>query len=234
MRPISFIVRDGGLFPETETDVDTFNENYGDGEVIETELRPPQDPGVRRFWVMVTPAWKAIGKMRWDKSDDMGDAIKIALKHCHLGESLKGSPYFISDSLTKIKDWPAFLARVKQTLIDMGVDEELLRAPNEAPPHTEIPDGPGADTSAAPSPSGAVPYSKQECFEKFLLIAQQQKSYPNQQQHLKAVDWIETQWNEALPKDPGFVRKCANNARMVIAGSQKLADMRKLLEGETA
>lgn len=233
MRPISFIVRDGGLFPETEADVETFRDNYGDGEVIETELRPPQDPGVRRFWAMVTPAWKAVGKMRWDKSDDMGDAIKIALKHCHLGESLKGSPYFISDSLTKIKDWPAFLARVKQVLLDMGVDEELLRSPNEAPPHTEIPDrGLPIEEHGREFNSGQP--SRVECFEKFVLIADNKKDFQSQQAHLKAVDWLETQWNEALPQDPGFVRKCANNARMVIAGSLKLADMRKLLAGETA
>lgn len=228
MRPISFIVRDGGLFPETQADVDTFAENYGDGEVIETELRPPQSDGQRRFWAMVTPSWKAIGKLRWDKSDDMGDALKLAVGHRHLGETVSGSPYWISDSLSKVKDWPDFLKRVKGALIEMGVDEELLRHPNEAPPHTEIPDR-GQDQQEPPV-TGNAP-TVRECFEKFLLIAQS-KDFETQQNHLRTVDTLETQWNEALPKHPGFVRKCANNARMVIAGSIKIGDMRKLLEAE--
>lgn len=227
MRPISFIVRDGGLFPETETDVDTFNENYGDGEVIETELRPPQHDGQRAFWAMVTPSWKAIGKLRWDRSDDMGDALKLAVGHKHLGETVSGSSYWISDSLSKVKDWPDFLSRVKAALIEMGVDEELLRDPNKPPPHTEIPDRgqPVTDNGMTGEPT------ERECFQKFLLIAQS-KDFETQQSHLRTVDTLESQWNEALPGSPGFVRKCANNARMVIAGSIKIADMRRLLEGE--
>jgi hypothetical protein len=236
MKPINFIVKDGALVPERLEDSETFNERFGEGELIETELRPVASPGQRRFWAMINAAFDYYGRPRWDSAEMMGDAVKLAVQWRDLGEAVAGSPYWKSRSLAAVKDWPGFLRQVHSLLVNtLNVPADLLAVPedrnDEGRPDPTRGDEPGDDLahgvivseiSSRPSP--------RECMDKFMLFAQNREAWgDNSKGQLEMVGKLESQWKEAMPDQADFVTRCANAAKMVVAGSVPSGAMRKML-----
>jgi hypothetical protein len=222
MKPITFTVRDGLLVPLAAVDVALFLERFGEGELIETELRPVQSSGQRRFWAMINAGFNSLDGTRWDDAETFADALKVGVKFRRLSETISGTPYFVARSLAEVKDWEAFNKAIHDLMVkELGIDPAIL-----APPTDQSDDG-------RPEPENRTyAATPKECLDKFMAFAEDDASWgknARSQGRLDKVDDIIADWIDALPQNEDFVQKCGKLCKSIISGQVPARDARKLL-----
>lgn len=225
MKPITFTVRDGLLVPLASVDVALFNERFGEGELIETELRPAQNQAQKRFWAMINAAFKTLDGTRWDDAETFADALKVGVKFRRLSETISGTPYFVARSLAEVKDWEAFNKAIHDLMVkELEIDPLILAVPDD---HSDDgrPDPTSETTGYQPTPK--------ECMDKFMVYAEDDASWGKNakgQERLDKIDTFIEDWKDAMPQHSDFIDKCGKMCRSVITGQVPLRDARKLLQ----
>ena len=235
-KPITFIKKGGGLFPDHDTDRAEFDERVGDGEVITTDLRPSVDRvGNARFWAIIGKAFKAAGK-GWDSTETLADAAKIAAGHCQLTQSLRGKPYFMSQSLSAVEDWDAFTDKIIEKLANsLKLDERLLRDDGSA---AKAPPAPAAD----PEPMAKWPPDKadpayadltpRDCMEALFELAANPVWHGNLNAQLDAIAYATSDWVRVMPQHQKLIRKIGVQAVDIAEERIREDRARKLIEAQ--
>jgi hypothetical protein len=221
-RAITLTVRDGLLVPLAAVDVALFLERFGEGELIETELRPVQSQAQKRFWAMINAAFKTLDGTRWDDAETFADALKVGVKFRRLSETISGTPYFVARSLAEVKDWEAFNKAIHDLMVkELGIDPAIL-----APPTDQSDDGRPAPETRTYEPT------PKECLDKFMAFAEDDASWgknTRSQGRLDKVDDIIADWIDAMPQHTDFIQKCGKLCKSIISGQVPARDARKLL-----
>jgi hypothetical protein len=225
MAPLTLVYReDGALHPMTQDDAQALTKRFGEGDLIETELKPIASRGQKRFWAMVNAAykWGDFNKW-WETPELMGDAVKIAAKHRRMGKTIGGQVYWSALSLAEVKDWNAFNEVVEAVL------KEKLEVPAEviAPP-AQDPEGRESVTPKAGS-------DFDEMIDKIIRFCSDQETFVGMQpDQLKALEALERQWKEEI-QDSRMVTVFSYARQLVLARHQNnnkaMADLRKILRG---
>lgn len=228
-QPITYVVRNGGLKPYAQDDVKLFEEKYGDGEIVQPSGHELQ----RKLWAICNRTIKENDKLPWDDAEELVDALKRAVGHTRVGQSLAGKPYMFARSMGDVSDFPAFFNKMIDALAGyLGVDPKSLTAnvaPRSEGSQEEVsgvthPNIPAPETDRSDDPD----YSPKVYLEKMLALASDPAWKGKLEEHIRQIDAIRAAWMQHL-KDLGFGFKVAETAMLVARGKLKVEDAKRLL-----
>jgi hypothetical protein len=236
-KPITFIKKGGGLFPDHDTDRAEFDERLGDGEVITTDLRPSVDrKGNAQFWAIIGKVFKLV--KNWDTAEELADAAKIAAGHAVLTQTLRGKHYFMAKSLSEVEDWDDFIATVITKLAEqLGLDERLLRDTESVSKETKT-----ENVSDAPEPLKPFPPETQDpayadltprmCMEALFELAANPVWHGKLNAQLDAIAYATAEWVRRMPQHQKLVRKIGVQATDIAEERIREDRARKLIEAQ--
>lgn len=235
-KPITFVKKGGGLFPDHDTDRAEFDERLGDGEVITTDLRPSVDrTGNAQFWAIIGKAFKLT--KGWDSTEELADAAKIAAGHAVMTKSLRGKPYFLSRSLSEIVNWDDFISTVITKLSEqLGLDERLLReVPEDVSKETKPKDVSNEPLKPFPPEEQDPAYADltpRQCMEALFELAANPSWHGHLNAQLDAIAYATSEWVRRMPQHQKLVRKIGVQAVDIAEERIREDRARKLIEAQ--
>jgi hypothetical protein len=243
-KPITFIKKGGGLFPDHDTDRAEFDERLGDGEVITTDLRPSVDrKGNAQFWAIIGKAFKLV--KNWDTAEELADAAKIAAGHAVLTTTLRGKHYFMAKSLSEVEDWDDFIATVITKLAEqLHLDERLLRDTESVSKETKAKDVSDETTLSGDSVEPLKPFPPEQqdpafadltprmCMEALFELAANPVWHGKLNAQLDAIAYATAEWVRRMPQHQKLVRKIGVQAVDIAEERIREDRARKLIEAQ--
>jgi hypothetical protein len=181
---ITFIVKGGKLCPYYTADRILFEERFGEGEIVETDVPVL----MKKYFAILSRVIKERSpSLPYDTVEELSEALRRAAGAVYACETLAGKPFLAVYSVSAIKDFPAFFDSatglladyLKIPLADLLKDPRQEEQPPPPPPKLVIEDKQGRQEAALkkirdewvkPEPL-AWEYSRQACVGKLLDLA---------------------------------------------------------------
>jgi hypothetical protein len=238
-RNITFIVKGGKLCPYYSADRMLFDERYGDGEIVESDV-----PALmKKYFAILSRVIKERSpSFPYDSVEELSEALKLAAGAVYASETLAGKPFLAVYSVSAIKDFPAFFDNATGLLADyLGISlADLLKDPRQEemppppPPKLVIEDKQGSQEAALEKMRDKPPvplaweYSRQACVQKMLELANNREFLATPMNREKLED-IVAMWRDYVGD---FADRCGTIAWDIIARNIAWSAGKRLMETE--
>lgn len=188
-RNITFIAQGGTLVPYGEADRQLFDERYGDGEIVESDVPVL----MKKYYAILSRVIKERSpSFPYDAVEDLSEALKRAAGAVYASETLAGKPFLAVYSVSAIKDFPAFFDKATSLLaayLEIPL-ADLLKYPRLVAEQEEALKTMRDDKPPEPL---AWEYSRQACVDKMLELAGNE-AFPATPENREKLEDIVAMW----------------------------------------
>jgi hypothetical protein len=238
-RNITLIVKDGSLVPYGESDRMLFEERFGDGEIVDSDVPVL----MKKYYAILSRVIKERSpSLPYDTVEELSEALKLAAGAVFASETLAGKPFLAVYSVSAIKDFPAFFDNatglladyLKIPLADLLKDPRQEEMPPPPPPKLVVEDKPGKQEEALKKMRDKKPeplaweYSRAACVQKMLDLANN-KDFQATPMNREKLEDIVAMWRDYVGP---FADRCGDICWDIISKNLAWSAGKRLMETE--